>query len=213
MNFGLQGGPVAQLKAEFGSQARVVSGSAEQAPAGIAGAERLFFDANAKYWVAPVVAEGEHVTSKTWRGMPVLVIVLAGGFVVNFLWCLFLNAKNKTGGDYVNRAAPLVANLFFAGLAGAIWCSQFICLKTGEPAMGEMAYIGFAVLMATPFSSAPCWAFSWANGKAPAAGPARSWRRGCCCFWPPPASARYSGYQASAAKTAAVPADSLAVAR
>jgi L-rhamnose-H+ transport protein len=42
-----------------------------------------------------------------------------------------------------------VANLVFAGLAGTIWCSQFICLKTGEPAMGQTAYIGFAVLMAT----------------------------------------------------------------
>jgi L-rhamnose-H+ transport protein len=32
-------------------------------------------------------------------------------------------------------------------VAGAIWCSQFICLKTGEPAMGKTAYIGLAVLM------------------------------------------------------------------
>jgi L-rhamnose-H+ transport protein len=37
----------------------------------------------------------------------------------------------------------------FAGLAGAIWCSQFICLKTGEPAMGKTAYVGWAVLMAS----------------------------------------------------------------
>ena len=89
------------------------------------------------------------VTSPTWRGMPVLVVVLAGGFAVNCLWCLFLNAKNKTLGDYTKRDAPLLANFVLAGLAGAIWCSQFICLKTGEPAMGETAYIGFAMLMAT----------------------------------------------------------------
>ena len=44
-----------------------------------------------------------------------------GGFVVNRLWCLFLNLKNKTTGDYVKSSTPLVANLFFAGLAGAIW--------------------------------------------------------------------------------------------
>ena len=87
-------------------------------------------------------------TSPTWAGMPVLVVVLAGGFVVNGLWCLFLNAKNKTFGDYTRPDAPLPANLFFAGLAGAIWCSQFICLKTGEPAMGRTAYIGFSVLFA-----------------------------------------------------------------
>jgi len=89
------------------------------------------------------------VTSPTWRGIPVLVVVLAGGFAVNCLWCLFLNAKNRTFGDYTKGSAPLLGNLIFAGLAGAIWCSQFICLKTGEPAMGKMAYIGFAVLMAS----------------------------------------------------------------
>ena len=89
------------------------------------------------------------ITSPTWRGMPVLVVVLAGGFAVNFLWCLFLNAKNKTFGDYTRSDAPLVANIVLAGLAGAIWCSQFICFKTGEPAMGERAYIGWAVLMAS----------------------------------------------------------------
>ena len=90
------------------------------------------------------------VTSSTWRGMPVLVVVLLGGFTINFLWCVILNLKNKTGGDYIRPEGPvLLANIVFAGLAGAIWCSQFICLKTGEPAMGKTAYIGFAVLMAS----------------------------------------------------------------
>jgi L-rhamnose-H+ transport protein len=88
------------------------------------------------------------VTSTTWSGMPVLVTVLFGGFVVNFLWCLYLNFKNRTTGDYLKSSAPLAANLIFAGLAGAIWCSQFICFKTGEPAMGKTAYVGWALLMA-----------------------------------------------------------------
>ncbi|MGC8744117.1 MAG: L-rhamnose/proton symporter RhaT [Verrucomicrobiia bacterium] len=88
-------------------------------------------------------------TTNTWRGMPVLVVVLLGGFVVNAMWCLFLNLKNKTIKDYVKSDAPIIANLFFAALAGAIWCSQFICFKTGEPPMGKMSYVGWAVLMAS----------------------------------------------------------------
>ena len=88
-------------------------------------------------------------TSVAWKGMPVLVVVLFGGFTINALWCLYLNAKNKTMGDYGKAATPNLANMIFAGLAGAIWCSQFICFKTGEPAMGSMAYIGWAVLMAS----------------------------------------------------------------
>jgi len=89
------------------------------------------------------------LTSHTWRGMPVLVVVLLGGFTVNFLWCLLLNLRNKTSGDYIRpEGSVLLANIVFAAVAGAIWCSQFICLKTGEPAMGKTAYIGFAILMA-----------------------------------------------------------------
>jgi L-rhamnose-H+ transport protein len=87
-------------------------------------------------------------TSLTWSGIPVLVIVLLGGFTVNFLWCLYLNIKNKTMGDYGKAKTPLAANFLWAGLAGAIWCSQFICFKTGEPAMGKTAYVGWALLMA-----------------------------------------------------------------
>lgn len=89
------------------------------------------------------------VSSNTWKGMPVLVVVLLGGFTVNFLWCLFLNFRNGTIKDYIRSDAPMLANIIFAGLAGAIWCSQFICFKTGEPAMGRMSYLGWAVLMAS----------------------------------------------------------------
>ena len=49
----------------------------------------------------------------------------------------------------MKSSAPLVANLCFAALAGAIWCSQLICFKTGEPAMGNLSYVGWSVLMAS----------------------------------------------------------------
>jgi len=89
-------------------------------------------------------------TPVTWKGMPVLVVALWGGFAVNFLWCLLLNLKNKTAGDYVGaKGAPLGRNYLFAGLAGLLWCSQFICFKTGQTAMGKTDYVGWAVLMAS----------------------------------------------------------------
>jgi L-rhamnose-H+ transport protein len=88
-------------------------------------------------------------TSVTWAGMPVLVVVLLGGFAVNCAWCLFLNVKNGTAKDYVKRDAPLLRNVLLAAAAGAIWCSQFICFKTGEPKLGRTSYIGWAVLMAS----------------------------------------------------------------
>jgi L-rhamnose-H+ transport protein len=89
------------------------------------------------------------VTPLAWAGMPVLVIALLGGFTVNFLWCLFLNAKNKTFGDYTKKGAPLVPNVIFGAIAGAIWVCQFVAFKTGEPQMGSQSYVGWAVLMAS----------------------------------------------------------------
>ena len=86
-------------------------------------------------------------TLAKWQGMPVLVVVLLGGFAVNTVWCLMQNVKNKTLSDYTNTRTPIVANIVFAGLAGVIWAMQFVCQKVGEPAMGDMAYIGFAIVM------------------------------------------------------------------
>ena len=88
-------------------------------------------------------------TAGTWAGIPVLVVVLMGGFIVNGGWCAILNFRNRTLGDYVSAAAPRLSNLFFAGIAGVIWCLQFVCFKTGEPRMGSTSYIGWAVLMAS----------------------------------------------------------------
>jgi len=86
-------------------------------------------------------------TAANWVGMPVLVVVLSGGFVVNAVWCLWQNAKNKSFGDYAPTASAFLPNLLLAGFAGAIWAMQFVCQKIGEPALGGMRYISFALVM------------------------------------------------------------------
>jgi len=42
----------------------------------------------------------KHGTRTLWQGLPVLVVVLVGGFTTNFLWCLALNLRNRTGYQY-----------------------------------------------------------------------------------------------------------------
>jgi L-rhamnose-H+ transport protein len=42
----------------------------------------------------------EHGTAPLWQGLPVLVVVLLGGFTTNFIWCVILNRRNRTGGQY-----------------------------------------------------------------------------------------------------------------
>ncbi len=41
-----------------------------------------------------------HGTPDLWQGLPVLVVVLLGGFTTNFIWCVILNSRNKTGYQY-----------------------------------------------------------------------------------------------------------------
>lgn len=42
----------------------------------------------------------QHGTPPLWQGLPVLVVVLVGGFTTNFVWCLALNVRNHTGFQY-----------------------------------------------------------------------------------------------------------------
>jgi L-rhamnose-H+ transport protein len=46
-------------------------------------------------------------TPAIWTGLPKLIVVLLGGFTSNFIWCAFLNLKNKTGRQYFSSTLPV----------------------------------------------------------------------------------------------------------
>jgi L-rhamnose-H+ transport protein len=46
------------------------------------------------------VLSAQHGTKELWTGLPKLCIVLLGGFTSNFIWCVLLNIKNRTGYQY-----------------------------------------------------------------------------------------------------------------
>ena len=49
----------------------------------------------------PIKALAIHHGTKTlWQGLPVLVILLLGGFTTNFIWCALLNIRNRTFYQY-----------------------------------------------------------------------------------------------------------------
>ena len=50
------------------------------------------------------VASGAAGTSTLWTGLPKLIVVLLGGFTTNFVWCVILNIRNKTGYQYFSPA-------------------------------------------------------------------------------------------------------------
>jgi L-rhamnose-H+ transport protein len=51
-----------------------------------------------------------HGTPSLWQGLPVLVVVLLGGFTTNVVWCVILNVRNGTGYQYftseIRRPGP-----------------------------------------------------------------------------------------------------------
>lgn len=49
----------------------------------------------------PINAMSEQLgTAAHWAGLTTLIVILAGGFTTNFLWCVMLNLKNRTGYEY-----------------------------------------------------------------------------------------------------------------
>ena len=56
----------------------------------------------------------EHGRADLWQNLPVLVVVLLGGFTTNVVWCVILNAKNRSAGEYPGdrrRPRPSAAQL------------------------------------------------------------------------------------------------------
>jgi L-rhamnose-H+ transport protein len=69
----------------------------------------------------------------------VFVVILWGGLTVNFIWCVFLNARNKSFGDYTKADAPLSSNYLFSAIAGTTWFLQFFFYGMGETKLGNGA--------------------------------------------------------------------------
>lgn len=53
----------------------------------------------------------EHGGSDLWQNLPVLVVVLWGGFTTNFIWCVILNIKNRSGHEYLALSRNVVAEV------------------------------------------------------------------------------------------------------
>lgn len=121
-----------------------------------------------------------------WRNLPVLVVVLWGGFATNLVWSIFLILKNKTGAEFLGapgvnpmraahisgdtlqdvdtreltqRIAPgaLGANYFFAALAGVIWYFQFFFYSLGQTKMGKYDFSSWTLHMASIIIFATLW--------------------------------------------------------
>ncbi len=84
------------------------------------------------------------------------VVLLWGGLTTNFIWCMYLNFKNKTFGDYTNTQTPIASNVLFSGIAGTMWFLQFFFYGMGESKLGNGAS-SWILHMATIILTANLW--------------------------------------------------------
>lgn len=98
-------------------------------------------------------ANPEATTNFLYQNNVTYIVLLWGGLTTNFIWCMILNTRNKTFGDYTNKKTPLARNYFFAALAGTIWFLQFFFYGMGESRLGNGAsswilHMAFIILVA-----------------------------------------------------------------
>ena len=102
-----------------------------------------------KIWVDANPGQGEFL----YRNNVIYVVLLWGGLTTNFVWCMILNARNKTFGDYANKKSPLLSNYLLSALAGTTWFLQFFFYGMGESRLGNGAsswilHMSFIILVA-----------------------------------------------------------------
>ncbi|HWQ54376.1 MAG TPA: L-rhamnose/proton symporter RhaT [Bryobacteraceae bacterium] len=120
-----------------------------------------------------------HGTADLWQGLPVLIVVLFGGFTTNFIWCAALNIRNKTGHEYVSPylhdksggkvRVPMMANYLFCALAGTTWYMQFFFYSMGETQMGAYKFSSWTMHMASIIIFSTLWGIGLKEWKG--AGP------------------------------------------
>jgi L-rhamnose-H+ transport protein len=117
-------------------------------------------------------------TSPLSQGLPVLCVVLLGGFTTNFIWCLYLLIKNRTAGELIGvrgtsadratNAPPLIRNYLLCVLAGTAWYFQFFFYTMGESQMGAYAFSSWTLHMASIIIFGTLWGFAfkeWAQTR------------------------------------------------
>ncbi len=113
-------------------------------------------------------------TPTLWQGLPVLVVVLAGGFTTNVIWCAILNARNRTGRQYFEaNGAPLLRNYLLCALAGATWYFQFFFYTMGETQMGRYKFSSWTMHMASIIIFSTLWGIALHEWKGSSRGTQR----------------------------------------
>lgn len=117
--------------------------------------------------------------SDLWQNLPVLIVVLLGGFTTNFLWCLMLNLRNGTGREYIEgnsqkttsdvngtpKCTPLYINYILCAAAGVTWYLQFFFYGMGATRMGPYEFSSWTMHMASIIIFSTLWGIALREWK------------------------------------------------
>jgi L-rhamnose-H+ transport protein len=114
-----------------------------------------------------------------WQNLPVLIVILAGGFVTNFVWCVVLAYRNGTWVELLgklqldsnnknittSKSSLLITNIFFCALAGVTWYLQFFFYGMGTTMMGEYEFSSWTLHMASIIIFSTFWGLALREWK------------------------------------------------
>lgn len=120
-----------------------------------------------------------------FQNLPVLIVVLAGGFTTNFIWCVLLNVWNKTAHNYLSIQAlrksietpadvfaalqeertTLISNYIFCAIAGTTWYLQFFFYSMGQTKMGKYEFSSWTLHMASIIIFSTLWGIALKEWK------------------------------------------------
>jgi L-rhamnose-H+ transport protein len=124
-----------------------------------------------------------------WQNLPILVVLLLGGFTTNFIWCSVLLWKNKTAGQFLGRAGgklsgnqeahvesdgstsaridskTMILNSLLAAATGLMWYFQFFFYSMGQTKMGKYDFSSWTLHMASIIIFSTLWGVIYKEWK------------------------------------------------
>ncbi len=114
-----------------------------------------------------------------WQNLPVLVVVLLGGFTSNFIWSMSLIVRNRTASEYLGlpskKLSPatslgaaaagaarldsrtLTFNYLLSISTGLMWYFQFFFYSMGQTKMGKYDFSSWTLHMASIIIFSTLW--------------------------------------------------------
>ena len=110
----------------------------------------------------------EYGTNPLFVVNPAYIFVMFGGFLTNFVYCMYLNWQNKTFTDYFNVPGNVLTNnLLFSSLGGTLWYLQFFFFGMGQSKLpSDMLVFGWSMLMALNILFSNVWGIFLHEWKA-----------------------------------------------